>query len=79
MYEDIEVHLSGAGFGGAVLVVVAIGTDVYGATSMEALDALHVAASRAAEDRALRGFPVDPQRIMDRGLAKLPSPAHLAR
>lgn len=73
MSDDIEIHFNGMGRSGGTLVVVAIGTDVYGATHAEPLAALHAAAGKAAEDRALRGRPVDPKRIVERGLGKLPS------
>jgi len=59
------------GLRGGTLVVVAIGTDVYGATDLEPVSALHAAARRAAEDLALRGRPVDPNVIVERGQQQL--------
>lgn len=73
MADEIEVHFNRAGLNGGTLVVVAIGTDVYGATDEEPIAALRAAAVRAAEDRASRGEPVDPEAIVERGLGRMPS------
>lgn len=73
MADDIEVHFNRMGLSGGILVVVAIGTDVYGATDVEPVAALHAAASKAAEDRALRGQPVDANDIVERGIGRMPS------
>jgi hypothetical protein len=44
MADDIEVHFNRLGLSGGTLVVVAIGTDVYGATDQEPVAALRAAA-----------------------------------
>lgn len=62
MADEIEIYFNRMGLGGGTLVVVAIGSDVYGATDVEPVAALHAAATRAAEDRALRGQPAGPHR-----------------
>lgn len=69
--DGIEVYFSRLGLSGATLVVVAVGPDVYGATDPEPVTALHSAARKAAEDRALRGFLVDPNDIVEEGLGKI--------
>ena len=77
--EDIEVYFNRMGMSGGTLAVVAIGDDVYAATDADAVAALRAAATRAAEDRAQRGRPIDPKRVLERGLASLPSGARSAR
>lgn len=71
MWADIGVHFSALGGGGGTLVVVAVGTDAYGATHDEPLTALHAAACKAAEGLALRGMTVDPKIIVERGQEEL--------
>jgi hypothetical protein len=71
MADDIGVHFNRSGPTGGTLVVVAIGIDVYGATDREPLAALHIVARKAAEDLALRGRPVDPSAIVERGEEEL--------
>jgi hypothetical protein len=72
MVHSIEVHFNRMGLGGRTLVVVAVGTEVYGATDLEPVNALYVAAQRAAADLALRGHAVDAAEIVERGLRSLP-------
>ena len=67
--EDIDVHFSGVGEG--TLVVVAFGRNVYAATGVEPLAALHAAASKAAEGLAQRGLTVDARVIVEKGQEKL--------
>ena len=71
MVDDIEIHFNGMGYSGGTLVVVAIGTDVYGATDREPVAALYAAASRAANDRASLGRPVNAKDIVERGLNRI--------
>jgi hypothetical protein len=71
--EDIDVHFSRVGPGGGTLVVVAVGTNVYAATGLEPLAALHAAASKAAEGLAQTGMTVDPRVIVERGEEQLRS------
>jgi hypothetical protein len=73
LIEDIEILFNRVGFSGATLVVVAIGGDVYGATDVEPVSALHAAARKAADDRASHGRPLDPNVIIERGLASMPT------
>jgi hypothetical protein len=73
MVDHIEVHFNRMGLGGGTLVIVAVGTEVYGATDLEPVNALHVAAKRAADDLALRGQQVDPAEIVEYGLRSLPT------
>jgi hypothetical protein len=73
MADDIEVHFNGMGIAGGTLVLVAIGSDVYGATDREPVVALYAAASKAAEDRAVRGRPVSANDIVKRGLHRMPA------
>jgi hypothetical protein len=54
-----------------MLVVVAIGREVYGATGLNPLAALHAAAKRASEGLALRGLSVDPDLIVECGREQL--------
>lgn len=70
--SDIEVHFSRMGAGGGMLAIVAVGTDVYGATDMEPTRALQTVAMRAAEDLARRGRPIDVESIVEVGLGNLP-------
>jgi hypothetical protein len=69
--HDIDVYFNRMGPTGGLLVVVAIGTEVYGATDREPLAALHIAARKAVEGLALRGQAVDPSVIVKRGEAEL--------
>ncbi len=71
MAHDIDVHFNRLGPTGGTLVIVAIGTDVYGATDRQPLAALHIAARKAAEGLALRGQSVDPSLIVERGQEEL--------
>ncbi len=70
--SDIEVHFSRMGVGRGMLAIVAVGTDVYGATDPEPARALQTVAMRAAEDLARRGRPVDAESIVEIGAASLP-------
>jgi hypothetical protein len=79
MADEIEVYFNRMGLSGGTLVVVAIGTDVYGATDVEPVAALHAAATKAVEDRALRGQPVDSDAILEQGLGRMPSNVGAAR
>ncbi len=76
MASEIEVHFNRRGPGGQSFVVVAIGTDVYGAVDPEPGAALGAAATSASEDLARRGRPVDREQIMARGLKCLPPLTH---
>jgi hypothetical protein len=69
--NTIEVHFNRMGRGGGTLVVVAIGTDVYGATAPEPLRALHAVALSAARDQTRRGQAVDPRLVVQHGLTTL--------
>jgi hypothetical protein len=69
--KDFDVHVSGLGAGGGTLVVVAFGANVYGASDVEPIVALHAAASKAAEGLAQRGLTVDPKAIVERGEEEL--------
>ena len=72
-YSASTIPIVQLGMSGGTLAVVAIGDDVYAATDVRAVVALRAAATKAAEDRARRGRPVDPERIVERGLVSLPS------
>ena len=74
MRDRIEVHFSRMRPTGSVKVVVTIGMDVYGATDVDAVTALHAAARRAAEDLAVRGHPLDPNVIVECGQQQLSAP-----
>ncbi len=70
--DGIEVYFNRLGLSGGTLVVVAVGADVYGATAPEPVSALHSVARKVAEDRALRGCPVDPNDFLEEGLGRIP-------
>jgi hypothetical protein len=70
--DDIVVHFNRMGQGGT-LVVVAVGADVYGASALEPVAALRSAATKAADDLALRGHAVDAKAIVAHGMRSLPS------
>ncbi len=69
---SFEVHFKRLGASHATLVVVVVGGEVYGAADREPLDALRIAARRAAKESALRGSPVECSAIVERGLRDLP-------
>jgi hypothetical protein len=69
--NDFEIHFNRMGRSGATLVVVAIGTDVYGATHAEPVTALRAAAHKAAVDLSLRGRLIDPHVVVQHGLCRL--------
>jgi ribosome-associated translation inhibitor RaiA len=71
MPDGIEVDFCRTWFRGGVDVVVTIGADIYGATDLEPVTALHAAARKAAEDLARRGHPLDPNAIVEQGQQKL--------
>lgn len=75
MAHDIEVHFNRMGLSGGTLVIVAIGTEVYGATDLDPVTALRAATRKASEDLALRGHPVDPDVIMECGREELKAQA----
>ena len=50
MRGEIDVHFNRLAVSGWTLVVVAVGTEAYGAADWEPLTALHCVARRAAED-----------------------------
>jgi hypothetical protein len=66
---SIDVHFSRSSLSGATFVVVAVGTEVYGATNVDPDEALHAVAWKASEDLATRGRRVDPKVIVERGHA----------
>ena len=72
MTQDIEVTFSPL-HTGSTMVVVTIGAEVYGATDIEPVLALHAAARRAAVDLAARGHPLDPMLIVEKGMKQLPA------
>jgi hypothetical protein len=69
--DAIDVYFNRVGIAGGMLVVVAVGADVYAARGSDPVAALHAAASRAAEDLALLGKPVDEHLIVQHGLLRL--------
>ncbi len=80
MANEIDVYFNAMGPNAGTRVVVAIGTEVYGATDLEPIDALRAAARKAADDLAVQGRPVDPDLIVERGREELKeSPRLLAR
>ena len=68
---EIDVHFNTQGSRGGILVLVAVGTDVYGATALEPHAALRAAARSASDDLTRRGLDVDPSAIVRRGLEAL--------
>lgn len=68
---EIDVHFNRLGPTGVTLVVVAVGREVFGATSLEPIVALHAAARQAAEGLGKCGKRVDPDVIVERGHQEL--------
>jgi hypothetical protein len=71
MANEIDVYFNAMGPKGRTLAVVAVGTDVYGATDVEPIDALRAVATKAADDLAVRGRLVHPDLIVERGRDQL--------
>jgi hypothetical protein len=71
MDSQVEFHFKRLSLSGATLVVVVLGTRVYGACSVEPLTALQTAIQTAAEDLANRRQPVDPSFLIELGKEEL--------
>jgi len=71
MGRQVEFHFKRLGLSGATLVVVAVGTKIYGACALEPLAALYAAACRASEDLANRRQPIDPKVLIEWGQEEL--------
>jgi hypothetical protein len=69
--QDIAVHFNRLDKNGGTLVVVAIGTDVYGASGADPAAVLGAAASKAAQDFTARGRSLDPGAVVARGMRLL--------
>jgi hypothetical protein len=59
MDQKVEFHFRRLGLSGATLVVIAIGTKVYGACAVKPLVALHAAALNASQDLSNRRRPIE--------------------
>jgi hypothetical protein len=71
MDRQVEFHFKRLSLSGATLVVVVVGTTVYGACALEPLTALQTATRTASEDLASRGQPIDPNFLIERGKEEL--------
>jgi hypothetical protein len=71
MSGHVEFHFKRLDLSGATLVVVAVGTKIYGACALEPLVALHAVAWRASEDLASRRQPIDPNVLIEWGQEEL--------
>jgi hypothetical protein len=67
MQSTIEIMFDGVSVCGATLVVLAVGSEVYSATAVDALMALRVVARRASMQLAGRGQILDPRVVVERG------------